>query len=133
MLGKINQLAGRQLKGMFVNDSLRTLEVSPNARAIRFHEGEGGGLSQAVRVSGDRAVIEFLDDGSTDVRFEGGIEGQAYGPDIIPVPFDLEGFGWYPERRPMLADLVDVSRVEERARRVFADDEVASATPEHER
>lgn len=132
-LGKINQLAGRRLKGMFVNDSLRTLEVAPNARAIRFHEGENHELSQAVRVSGDRAVVEFLDDGSTDVRFEGGIEGQAYGPEIVPASFELDGFGWYPQRRPALADLVDVSRVEQRARRAVAETEVASDLPERER
>src|SRR5690606_4899178 len=44
-LDRVNQLAGRTLIGIFENDSLRTLDVSPNARAIRYLAGDDGSLS----------------------------------------------------------------------------------------
>ena len=126
-LDRINQLAGRRLRGLFENDTLRTLFVGPNARAIRYMAGDDGALSQAVRLSGDDAVIRFVSDETIDVRFEGDVEGQAYAPELIPTPFDLEGFSWTPERRPTREALVDLDRLEARRRAANEDDSALSA------
>lgn len=124
-LARINQLAGRALTGLIEDDSLRTLEVRPNARAIRYLADEDGSLSWAVRLSGDSVVIQFTGEDRAEVTFGRDTEGKGYPPDLIPTPFDLEGFRWEPDRRPTLEGLIDLKRIHERVSRAGRADSVA--------
>ena len=119
-LQRINQLSGRRMTGLFRDDSLRTLAVGPNARAIRYLAGEDGRLSWAVQSSGDEVVIRIQNEDEADVTFGSDTEGRAYPPELIPDSFTLEGYRWEPERRPVLEQLVDLDRVRRRAVRADA-------------
>lgn len=115
-LGSINQLAGRSLTALFEDDTLRTLRLGPNARAIRYLTGEDGSLSWAVQSSGDSVVIHTLEGGDADVTFGSGTEGTAYPPALIPSPFQLDGYRWEPQLRPTLEGLVDFDGLAARIR-----------------
>jgi lipopolysaccharide export system protein LptA len=100
-LNKVQQLKGRSMLGLFEQDTLRTLEVGPNAEVIYYLQGEDGELAGAVQVSGDAVVFRFEQGEIRSIRFEGQNEGQQYDVGIIPAPFELEGFRWIPEQRPV--------------------------------
>jgi hypothetical protein len=99
--GLFQQVQGQRLFGVFVDDSLRSIRVGPNAEAIYFRtDSDSGELEDAVRMSADEIVLSFADGEVSQVRALSGIEGTYYEPDVIPENMQLGKFLWEPERRP---------------------------------
>ena len=105
-LGRVRQMRGRQMQARFARDSLRALAIWPNAEAIYFRATDDGLLDGADRLSADSLTFLFRDDELRELRGTSGIEGVAYGPQIIPDPFQLQGYIYTPERRPLRAMLL---------------------------
>lgn len=99
-LEKIHQIRGRRLVAAFEDDSLRSLEVGPQAEAINFRSDEDGAPAGAVRLSADRIVFRFTGDDLRRIEAVRGTEGTYYGEDLVPTELALDGFVWMPERRP---------------------------------
>ena len=114
-LGRIQQLSGRTLTAYFRDDALRRLTARPNARAVRFLQGEDAAPNGAARASGDRIDIYVVDGEVGRVVVRGGVEGTYYDEAILPDPLRLDGFSWTPARAPVKATLLDA-----RARRRLA-------------
>ena len=102
LLGRIQQLKGRMLEGVFENDSLRLMTVAPNAEALYYVEAEEDGEQAAVFSTADRIVFVFEGGEVADVRSYDGIDGALYPSNIIDQAQDLDGFSWRPEDRPLL-------------------------------
>ena len=105
-LGRIRQMRGRRMQARFVRDSLRALAIWPNAEAIYFRATDEGLLDGADRLSADSLTFLFRGDELRELRGTRGIEGVAYGPQIIPEPFQLPGYVYTPERRPLRTALL---------------------------
>lgn len=99
---RISQLKGLTMRGLFQQDSLRTLIVRPNAQAIYFmRDADTGRTKGAVRASSDRVVFDMRGDGALrDIRFYRGVEGEMYEETLIPDPLVLDGFNWAPDLAP---------------------------------
>ncbi len=106
LLGRINQMRGRQMLALFDADSLRWMKVWPNAEAAFFRADSVGVLEGAVQLSADSLAFRF--DGDTLRRVQGvrGIEGTYYDVGLVPNPLRLDGFRYAPERRPTRASLL---------------------------
>jgi len=113
LTGRIHQLKGRHLVGVFEDDSTRVFTVGPNAETIYFQRDEQDRPDGGLQVSGDQAVFRFRGDKPQDIAF-GEHEGTYYPEHLLPKPFALEGFLWVPERRPAKAPLLRDERVRER-------------------
>ncbi len=106
LLGRINQMRGRQMLALFDAGSLRWMKVWPNAEAAFFRADSAGALEGAVRFSADSLAFRF--DGDALRRAQGvrGIEGTYYDAGLVPDPLRLDGFRYAPERRPTRAALL---------------------------
>lgn len=110
VLQRIQQLRGRNMTAAFREGDLRTIRAFPNAETIRFIE-EDGRLARGAEASGDEIVIEFDDQQALKrVRVLSGIQGTLYEPHLIPDPFQLEGFRWTPDARPLKPVLLSDER-----------------------
>lgn len=98
--GRLQQLRGSRLVGVFRSDSLRSVEVFGQAEALHWmtktEEREGG----ALKVSADRIRITLDGDDVTDLGVYDGVEGAWYAADLVSQATDLEGLAWAPGRRP---------------------------------
>lgn len=113
-LGRIHQMRGRDLLGLFRDDSLRYLRVRPNAEAIRFMKGEEGGANGAVQASADQAEFWLAGGELERVTFKPDIQGVQYPEESLPTALELQGFVWMPERRPLRVVLLDRPRLHRR-------------------
>ena len=118
-LGRIQQVRGRHLVGVFLPDSVRHFTVGPNAEVLYFRSDDAGRLDGGLRTSGDRAEFTFIGD---DLRrlFFPGAQGEYHDASILPEPFQLDGFRWMPERRPAWRALVPDARTLDRIERRLA-------------
>ena len=110
--GRINQLKGEQLVGLFEQDSLKSLEVSPQAESIYFQQGQNNQL-RATKMSGDRITLLFRNNELNRVSAASGVQGELYDGSLIPSQFELSGFRWLSQRRPediKLIELLDKDR-----------------------
>ncbi|NNF57645.1 MAG: hypothetical protein HKN04_05325, partial [Rhodothermaceae bacterium] len=71
-----------------------------------FRATDDGLLDGADRLSADSLTFLFRGGELRELRGTRGIEGVAYGPQIIPEPFQLQGYVYTPERRPLRARLL---------------------------
>jgi lipopolysaccharide export system protein LptA len=99
VLDRIHQVSGRNLLGLFFEDSRREMIVGPNAESIYYLRKENR-PDGAVRTSADRIVFELQDDDLKRIRVEDGVEGTYYPEELLPADMELAGFRWVPERRP---------------------------------
>lgn len=106
LLGRINQMRGRQMLALFAQDSLRWMKVWPNAEAAFFRADSAGALEGAVRLSADSLAFRFDGDDLRRVQGVRGIEGTYYDAGLVPDPLRLDGFRYAPERRPTRASLL---------------------------
>jgi len=106
VLGRINQIRGRQMLALFAGDSLRWMKVWPAAEAIYFRADEEDRLEGAVRFSADSLAFRFDGDDLQRVQGVRGIEGTYYDAGLVPSPLRLDGFRYAPERRPTRARLL---------------------------
>ncbi len=102
----VQQMQGGYLAGVFEQDSLRTMTVSPNAEAIYYLLDENDAPNGAVRTSGDRAVFVFEENALKQASVLGGVEGTYYAEDLIPDPFQLDRYRWEPGLRPSKSGLL---------------------------
>jgi len=115
VLDRIQQLKARNLIAFFQSGTLRRIRAQPNARAIRFMAAENDSLNGAAQTSGDRIVLRFRDGDVRRISVVGGTQTTYYRKNQnIPDPFELEGFQWTPERRPMRRGLLRDPRVRRR-------------------
>jgi lipopolysaccharide export system protein LptA len=106
LLDRVRQLRGRNLLGLFSQDTLRTLTVGPNAEAIYYLSDSDDHPNGAVRISGDRIVFRFNGDELERASVIEGTEGIYYPEGHIPEAFFLDDYRWTPETRPNRRDLV---------------------------
>ncbi len=114
LTNRIQQLRGQHLVGVFEQDSTRTFTVGPNAEAIYFQRNDEDQPDGGLKASGDQAVFHFRGDDPRDIVFTGDPQGTYYAEDLLPTPFQLDGFRWTPERRPTRAALLREERIIQR-------------------
>lgn len=105
-LGRVNQLKGHHLVGVMGPDPLRRFTVGPNVEMIHF-QAEGGEPDGAVQASGDQGFFLFEGSELRDLSIAPGVQGTIYAEEIMPNPFQLEGYRWLPEAKPAKEDLLE--------------------------
>ena len=100
LLSRVQQLKGRTLVGLFENDSLRTMMVSPNAEALYYMEAPDEGEQKATRLSSDRIVFSFKNGELIKIGSYVDLDGEYYPANIVDQAKNLSGYRWEPERRP---------------------------------
>ncbi len=96
---RINQLRGKHLLGFFAQDSLKSLSIGPQAESIYFKQSDDDQLG-AIKSTGDRIELRFKNNEVNQIGVYSGIQGDYYDGNLIPEPFQLDGFVWQPEKKP---------------------------------
>ena len=109
LLDRINQVRGHTLTASFADDSLRIFVVRPNAEVIYYQRDEEDQADGALRVSGDEAILRLRGNDPEKLTF-GEHQGMYYPESVLPTPFELDGFRWAPERRPVRTILFSSER-----------------------
>lgn len=112
--GRIHQVKGQHLLGLFYGDSTRTFIAGPNAETIYFRHDDEDRPDGGLQVSGDQAIFRFRGEEPEEILFPGEPQGAYYSESLLPNPFQLDGFRWLPERRPAKAALLRDERVLQR-------------------
>ena len=97
---KINQLKGENLAGHFEQDSLKNLVVGPQAETIYYKQEEEGQVG-AIKASGDQVRLNFKENEIEKITFTSGVQGEYYDSALIPNPFELAGFNWLINLKPV--------------------------------
>ncbi|MFT5142105.1 MAG: lipopolysaccharide export system protein LptA [Rhodothermales bacterium] len=100
LIDKIQQLKGRGLIGLFENDSLRVMEVSPNAEAVYFNRDDEDQIAGALRVTADRIRFLFARGEISDLRVYQDVDGTYFPIELIPEDLRLDGVVWRPQDKP---------------------------------
>lgn len=104
LIDRLQQLKGRTLLGLFRQDSLRVLEVTPNAEAIYFNRDDADSLAGALQVTADR-IRFLLENGEiSDLRVYEDVNGTYFPGTLIPAGLILDGLVWKPEDKPDTAE-----------------------------
>jgi hypothetical protein len=125
VLARIHQLKGRTLDGMLSQDTLRTLDVGPNAELIYYLANEEDEPDGAVQTSADRIRFLFTDGDLSRATVIGQTEGTYCPQQLLPDQFELSGFSWVPQNRPDREGLLNDDRVREAFERPEAAPEAA--------
>ena len=107
---RINQIKGQHLVG-FIEGSQRRFTVEPNAETI-WHLNKEERPDGGVQVSADRIHILFAGDKPQQARWIGGVQGTQYAENLLPSPFQLEGYRWEPDVKPTKDGLLRLRGVE---------------------
>ena len=105
-LGRIQQLGGRRLMGLFREDALRRIDVGPNAESVYYLTNEQEKPSGAVRVSGDSIAFSFREGTLQKIRVLSGVQGTHYPQNQLPSSLQLPNYRWLPDVRPLKKDLL---------------------------
>ena len=103
---KINQLKGESLVGVFAQDSLESLTIGPQAETI-YHQKSTEDQVGANKASGDRIILNFEGNELSQIKIISGIEGEYYDGSLVPEPFELTGFRWLIEQKPVEQYMLD--------------------------
>ena len=98
--GRINQLSGQALLAIMESDSLRSLDIREQARAILFMESEEEGATVGFSGSGDGLRFHFRGGELDNVTFYTGVEGTYYAEDMLDQLSNLRGFIFSPDNKP---------------------------------
>lgn len=98
--GKLQQLRGDRLTGLFRDDSLRSVHVAGRAEAVYWLEKDEDREGGALRVSADSIRFRLDGDDLSDLGVYDGVEGTWYPAHLVTAEVDLEGLAWDPGRRP---------------------------------
>ena len=115
-LGRLQQIAGVRMLGLFDDDAIRSLGVGPNAQVIYYRATADGLLSGADELSADTLTFQFSDGELRAVSGYGGIEGTTYGATVVPDDPRLPGFAYSPDaptREDVLGDGWEVGWLEQ--------------------
>ena len=106
-LGRLQQIAGGQMLGLFDGDDLRRLSVWPNAQTIYYTATRDGLLDGVYQFSQDSLAFRFQNGEIREITGYGGIEGEATPPAQAPADPRLPGFAFSVRGAPTRADLLD--------------------------
>jgi lipopolysaccharide export system protein LptA len=106
-LGRLNQIAGGQMLGVFRGDDLRSLSVWPTAQAVYYQATDDGLLNGAIEVSADSLSFRFLAGELRTLDGDRGIQGTQYGPRGVPEDVRLPGFAFETAGAPTRTALLD--------------------------
>lgn len=107
-LGRLQQIAGRQMLGVFDGDELRHLSVWPNAQVIYYTATSDGLLENVLQLSQDSLSFHFRD-GELRELFGGGVtDGGLIPPSQAPANPRLPGFAFRTEGAPTHNGLLDL-------------------------
>lgn len=107
LLQRVHQIKGVHLTGLFRDDSLRTLDVGPNAEMVYYLADDEDKPDGAVKASGDTALFTFLKGKPSRVSVREGTEGTYYAEHLMPPDLNLQGYTWVPEKRPEKRDMLN--------------------------
>ncbi|NNE69150.1 MAG: organic solvent tolerance protein OstA [Rhodothermales bacterium] len=105
LIDRLQQMKGRGLLGLFEQDSLRVLEVRPNAEAVYFNRDEADSLAGALQVTADRIRFLLQNGEISDLRVYQDVNGTYFPGTLIPADLRLDGLLWKPESRPDTSEL----------------------------
>lgn len=100
VLDRLQQLKGRSLTGLFESDSLRSLDVTPNAEAVYWRRDENDALHGAYHATGDRITFRFEGDELSGFAAYDELAGTYYPVAALPQELSLDGLRWRPGDRP---------------------------------
>lgn len=107
LTGRIHQLRGARLVGVFEADTLRTIDVGPDAEVIRYLRSDADEPDGAIQASAaDRLLVQFRGGEVHRVSGRRDIDGFMYPEHLVPNDLALPGFRWLPDRRPSKAMLL---------------------------
>jgi hypothetical protein len=99
-LERIQQMKGVTMLGLFRDDSLRYVRLTPASESVFFAVDESGEtLSQAYELSADTLEL-WIRTGSIKIVGSRDAEGTVYDAAIVPADLELAGLNWQPLRRP---------------------------------
>lgn len=104
--GRVNQLSGQRLLVIMESDSLRTLDIREQARAVLFMESENEGATVGFGGSGDGLTFSFRSGELDRVAFYTGVEGTYYADNLLEQLSNLPGFIFSPEEQPRRQKLI---------------------------
>ncbi|QJD95369.1 hypothetical protein HH214_05530 [Mucilaginibacter robiniae] len=122
-----NQLAGKRMRGYFVDNKLQRVFVDGNAESIYFNR-DSGKVTDMVRSLGSRIRINFRDNKAVNLAVFTKPENK-YGS-LESFPEDdriLRGFIWKPKDRPVSKDAV----IHRTRRKLSGEKEAPAKTPSH--
>ena len=105
-LGRLQQIAGRQMLALFDGDDVRRLGVWPNAQVIYYTATADGLLSGVYRLSQDSLSFRFEGGELREISGYGGLEGEALPPAQAPPDPLLPGVAYRAEGAPTRAGLL---------------------------
>ncbi|WP_420454891.1 OstA-like protein [Rubrivirga sp.] len=106
-LGRLQQIAGGRMLGLFDDDDLRTLGVGPNAQVVYYRASPDGLLAGAEELSADTLAFRFEDGELRELAGYRGIQGTTYGATVVPDDPRLPGFAYTPDAPTRAALLGD--------------------------
>ncbi|HUF10358.1 MAG TPA: OstA-like protein [Rhodothermales bacterium] len=109
----VHQLKGRRLEAFFEEDSLRRLELRPNAEALYFAlDSTSEDQLSAMRFTSTQIRIEFEDGEIHRITASDDVEGELTEIDDNATHPFLQGFQWRGLNRPKREDLLDANVVD---------------------
>lgn len=105
-LGRLQQIAGRQMLARFDGDALRRLSVWPNAQVVYYTATDDGRLDGAYQLAQDSLAFRFQGGELREISGYGALQGEATPPAQAADP-RLPGFAFRPEGGPTRAVLLD--------------------------
>ncbi len=106
-LGRLQQIAGRQMLARFDGDDLRRLSVWPNAQVIYYTANDEGLLDQVLQLSQDSLAFRFEGGELRELSGYVGLQGELIPPAQAPANPRLPGFAFRTEGAPTRAGLLD--------------------------
>ena len=104
-LGRLQQIAGRQMLARFDGDALRRLSVWPNAQVLYHTANDEGLLDGVYELSQDSLAFQFRDGEIREIRGYRGLQGRAIPPGQAPST-RLPGFAFRTEGAPTRRSLL---------------------------
>ena len=99
--GRLNQMEGDTLIANFMEGSVKSVKVMPNAQLIRFVRDENDTNNGAIKINSPNYVYIFFENGEIDNMKSGSNTKGSYIPESPTVEtLELEGFIWTPDQKP---------------------------------
>ena len=106
-LGRLQQIAGRQMLARFDGDELRRLSVWPNAQVIHYIANAEGLLDGVIQLSQDSLAFRFRDGELREISGYVGLQGELTPASQAPPNPRLPGFAYRTEGAPTRDALLD--------------------------
>ncbi len=107
-LGRLQQIAGRQMLARFDGDALRQLSVWPNAQVIHYLANDEGMLDGVIQLSQDSLAFRFQGGELRELSGYVGLQGELTPGSQAPAAPRLPGFSFRTEGAPTHDGLLDL-------------------------